>query len=107
MDLHSHTVSDSATASPPAAKIDSDVFFGSIGKENDITIIGFDGQDSGKKAIKEGKIYADPIQHPDRMGRETVSAIMAYFKGEKVEPETLIPATLYRKSDAMADKSLK
>ena len=33
MDLHSHIVSDWATASPPAAKADRDVFFGSIGRE--------------------------------------------------------------------------
>ena len=36
--------------------------------ENSIKIIGFDGQKEGKVAIKEGKIYADPIQFPDQMG---------------------------------------
>ena len=33
-----------------------------------MTIIGFDGQPEGKKAIRDGKIYADPIQFPARMG---------------------------------------
>jgi len=40
-------------------------------------LIGFDGQPEGKRAIKEGKIYADPVQFPDRIGRETARAIVA------------------------------
>ncbi len=71
------------------------------GKADQVKIIGFDGQPEGKKAIAEGKIYADPIQHPDKIGRETARAIVRYFKGEAVEPQILIPTNLYRKADAL------
>src|SRR5262249_22224027 len=49
-------------------------------KEDRIKIIGFDGQPEGKLAIKEGKIYADPIQFPDRMGIEAVKAIVTHAR---------------------------
>ena len=32
-----------------------------------ILIDGYFGEKAGKQAIKEGKIFADPIQYPDRM----------------------------------------
>ncbi len=72
-----------------------------------IVIVGFDGQPEGKQAIKEGKIYADPIQFPDKMGVQIVEAIIAHSKGEVLPPQILIPTSLYRKADAEADASLK
>ena len=75
-------------------------------KADQVIIVGFDGQPEGKQAIKEGKIYADPIQFPDRMGIEVVNAIVAYSKGEAVPPQTLIPTKLYRKEDALNDPNL-
>lgn len=77
------------------------------GKTEQIKIIGFDGQPDGKQAIKEGKIYADPIQYPDKIGAMTFAAIMSYFAGEDVPAEQLIPTGLYRRADAMKDPSLK
>jgi ribose transport system substrate-binding protein len=77
------------------------------GKADQIVLIGFDGQPEGKQAIKEGKIYADPIQFPDRMGVEIVKAIVKHFKGEKLPPELLIPTSLYRQADALKDPELK
>ena len=76
------------------------------GKATQVGIIGFDGQPEGKEAIRDGKIYADPIQFPDRMGVEIVSAIVRYSRGETLEPKTLIPTSLYRKADAERDASL-
>ena len=76
-------------------------------REDKIKIIGFDGQLDGKQAIKDGKIFADPIQHPDKMGRQIVQLIMKYQAGEKFETETLIPATLYTKTEADQDPALK
>jgi len=75
-------------------------------KESQVRIIGFDGQLEGKQAIKEGKIYADPIQFPDQIGRRTVEAIVKHFAGETVPPEILIPTALYRKADADKDSKL-
>lgn len=77
------------------------------GKADAVTIVGFDGQTEAKQAIKEGKIYADPIQFPDRMGIEAVNAIVAHSKGKEVLAENLIPTKLYKKADADADPSLK
>lgn len=77
------------------------------GKTRQIVIIGFDGQPEGKQAIKDGKIYADPIQFPDKMGVEIVRAIIAHSKGETLPPQMLIPTKLYRKADGEKDPSLK
>jgi ribose transport system substrate-binding protein len=77
------------------------------GKADQIKIIGFDGQPEGKQAIKEGKLYADPIQFPERIGKETFNAFLKYMNGEEVPKQLLIPTALYRKADAMKDASLK
>ncbi|QDU61898.1 D-ribose-binding periplasmic protein precursor [Planctomycetes bacterium Pan216] len=76
------------------------------GKADEVTIVGFDGQPMGKQAIKEGKIYADPIQFPDKIGAMTMDSIVRYFNGEEVPPEQLIETALYRKEDARQDNSL-
>ncbi|HEV3341731.1 MAG TPA: substrate-binding domain-containing protein [Pirellulales bacterium] len=77
------------------------------GKTEQVQIIGFDGQPEGKQAIKDGKIYADPIQFPDKMGQQVVDAILRYSKGEDLPPQMLIPTSLYRKADAERDPELK
>jgi ribose transport system substrate-binding protein len=79
----------------------------SAGKSDQVKIIGFDGQPEGKQAIKDGKIYADPIQFPDKMGIETARTIMKHFEGEEVPAERLIPTSLYRKADADRDPGLR
>ena len=76
------------------------------GLEDRVKIIGFDGQPEGKRAIRDGKIYADPIQFPDRIGRKTMELILAYLNGEEVPSEHLIPTKLYRQADALADPEL-
>jgi len=77
------------------------------GRLGQVKIVGFDGMPEGKQAIKAGKIYADPIQFPDRLGRESVQGIVKYLAGEDVPPTVLIPTALYRKKDAEADPKLK
>lgn len=77
------------------------------GKADSVIIVGFDGQPEGKQAIKDGKIYADPIQFPEKMGVEAVRSIIAHSKGKEVPAENLIPTQLYRKSDAEQDPQLK
>ena len=77
------------------------------GQAGKVMVIGFDGQLQGKQAIKDGKIYADPIQFPDRIGRETVLAIVRHFEGEDLPAEILIPTALYRKADAEQDPALR
>lgn len=77
------------------------------GKADQIKIIGFDGQPEGKKAILDGKIYADPIQHPDQIARETAKAILRHFAGDPPPAQILIPTALYRLKDAQADPAFK
>ncbi|MBN1345718.1 MAG: substrate-binding domain-containing protein [Phycisphaerae bacterium] len=77
------------------------------GKADQIVLLGFDGQPEGKQAIKDGKIYADPIQFPDRIGTKTIEAIVKHFAGEEVPKEILIPTALYRKADGLKDPELK
>lgn len=72
------------------------------GKAGTIKVVGIDGQPEGLQAIKEGKIYADVIQHPDEIGRKAVETIVKYMAGEQVPPEILIAANIYRQQDAMA-----
>ncbi len=77
------------------------------GKAQQVKIIGFDGQPEGKQAIKDGKIYADPIQFPDKMGDQIVDAIVRHSKGETLPPQILIPTSLYRQADAAKDTELQ
>lgn len=78
-----------------------------VGKTDQVRIVGFDGQRDGKVAIKEGKIYADPIQFPKKMGVETMEKIRKYMDGEDFEPVTLIPTALYTQEDALQDPELQ
>jgi ribose transport system substrate-binding protein len=76
------------------------------GKTDQVTLIGFDGQLEGKQAILEGKIYADPIQFPEKMGIVTVQNILKYLDGEPFETVQLIPTVLYRQADAQQDPEI-
>lgn len=77
------------------------------GKADQIKIVAFDGQPEGKQAIKEGKIYADPIQYPDQIGILTAQSIVKYLQGEELKAEQLIPTGLYRQADGLKDPELK
>jgi len=77
------------------------------GRQDQVVIIGFDGQPDGKQAIKEGKIYADPIQFPDKIGVNTMRAILRYFDGEHLPPTDPIATDLYRRADALKDPELR
>ncbi len=77
------------------------------GKADQVKLIGFDGQKEGKQLIKAGKIYADPIQYPDRIGQMTAKSILDYLAGKEVPKDQLIPTGLYRQVDGQADPELK
>lgn len=77
------------------------------GRAEQVVIVAFDGQLEGKQAIKEGKIYADPIQFPERMGVITVQNIVKYLDGEPFEENQLIPTVLYKQADAERDPELQ
>ena len=77
------------------------------GMEGKVTIVGFDGEKAGKQAIKDGKIFADPIQYPDEMACITMDSILKYIDGREPEKLIKIPAKLYYKEDADKDPDLK
>lgn len=77
------------------------------GRLSRVKVVGFDGMPEGKMAIRNGQIYADPIQFPDRIGRTAVQQIRKYLDGDDVPPQVLIPTALYRKADADKDPTLK
>lgn len=74
--------------------------------QEQIKVIGFDGQNIGKIAIRDGRIYADPIQFPRKMGELSAQHIEDYFAGEEVPAVHMIPPKLYFQADALADDSL-
>lgn len=76
------------------------------GREDAVQVVGFDGTREARRAIRDGQIYADVIQHPGDIGRRTVQAIVSYMNGEQVQDEILIPASLYTQQDAQADPML-
>lgn len=76
------------------------------GRTAQVVVVGFDGQPEGKEAIRAGKIFADPIQFPVKMGEQVVDAILRHSKGEDLPGEMLIPTSLYRKADAEGDPEL-
>ena len=77
------------------------------GKLAKVKVVGFDGMPEGRSAIKAGKIYADPVQFPDVIGKTAVRNIVRYLAGDDVPKETLIPTQLYRQADAAKDAKLK
>jgi len=77
------------------------------GLQDQVTIIGFDGELAGKEAILAGKILCDPIQFPKKMGQRTIELMMQHFNGEEVPPEELIPSQLYYRADAEKDPELQ
>ncbi len=77
------------------------------GKTGKIKVIGFDGMLEAKQAVKDGKIYADIVQFPDKIGEKTIQGIASYMAGEKLPPVTLISAAIYKKAEADKDTKLK
>ncbi len=75
--------------------------------QDQIKVIGFDGQKIGKLAIRDGRIFADPIQFPKLMGQLSGEYMKAYFAGQEVKPIHMIAPKLYFQADAMADPSLQ
>jgi ribose transport system substrate-binding protein len=74
------------------------------GRQARVKIIGFDAVPEARKAIADGKIYADVVQQPRVIGTTTIGAVAAYMSGREVPPEILIPCQLFKQADAQADQ---
>jgi ribose transport system substrate-binding protein len=73
------------------------------GREKQVKVIGFDGTKQGRDAIREGKIYASPIQFPDRMGKRLVQNVFAHLTGKEFKQVDLVPTEIYRQEDALEE----
>lgn len=77
------------------------------GKTDQVKIVGFDAQPEARRAVKDGRLYATIVQYPRKIGSTVADAVHRHLVGKKVEPEILIPVTIYRKAEAEADPTLK
>jgi ribose transport system substrate-binding protein len=76
------------------------------GKQEQVTVIGFDASPAGKQAVFEKKLYDSPQQFPRRMATETVQAFVRYLEGEEfTEKKAFIPCEHYYYEDAAKDES--
>jgi ribose transport system substrate-binding protein len=75
------------------------------GKQNQITIIGFDASPAGKQAVFEKQLYDTPQQFPREMAKGTVAAFVKYMNGEEVARLTFIPCAHYYYEDAVSDET--
>lgn len=74
------------------------------GKQDQIVVVGFDGQPIGKDGVRDGKLFDTPTQFPDTMAIEVVKAIVKHFDGKEIEPKSMLIKTApYRKADAEKD----
>ena len=70
------------------------------GKSGKVIVVGFDAVPEARAAIKAGKIYADVIQKPYEIGKQTMEAVKTYISGGTVSPVVLIPCALFTQQDA-------
>ncbi len=70
------------------------------GKVGEVKIIGFDAVPEARKAISEGRIFADVIQQPKKIGQSTIAAVKTYLSGGAIEPTILIPCDLFSQPNA-------
>jgi ribose transport system substrate-binding protein len=65
-----------------------------------VTIVGFDGDFAGLKAVRDGTIDATMTQQTQRMGRMAVQTAQTLIDGGKVPGQQLVPAFLTTKANA-------
>lgn len=65
-----------------------------------IAIVGYDATPEARAAITKGEMYGDAVQHPDRIGKETIDAIHAYFAGKHVPKRIDVPVGTFTKAGA-------
>jgi ribose transport system substrate-binding protein len=65
-----------------------------------VTIVGFDGDFAGLRAVRAGKVDATMTQQTQRMGRMSVTSALALMHGKPVPKQQLLPAFLTTKANA-------
>jgi ribose transport system substrate-binding protein len=67
---------------------------------SNIAVVGYDATPEARTAIKNGQMYGDAIQYPDKIGALTIDAIHDYFAGKKVAAHVAVPVGTFTKADA-------
>ncbi len=67
---------------------------------SNVAVIGYDATAEARTAIKNGQMYGDAIQYPDKIGALTIDAIHDYFTGKKVPARVEVPTGTFTKADA-------
>ena len=66
------------------------------GKEEQVSVVGFDASDEEQTAIKDGGCYkASIMQFPDKLGETCVEAVEKTLNGEKVDEEIGVEVGVY------------
>ena len=71
------------------------------GGERKCVIVGFDGTDEGRRAIKEGRIEASLTNNPSQMGKFAVKYALMAIKKEKVPSITLLKNDIITKDSLL------
>ncbi|MBO0445158.1 D-ribose ABC transporter substrate-binding protein [Enterococcus ureilyticus] len=64
--------------------------------KKDVLVIGFDGNEDGVKAVKDGTMAATVAQQPVEMGKLALQAAYDHFEGKKVESKIDSPLELMK-----------
>jgi len=67
---------------------------------HEVTIVGFDGDYAGLKAVRDGTVDATMTQQTQKMGRMAVQSARTLIDGGKVPAQQLVSAFLTTKEDA-------
>lgn len=66
---------------------------------SNIAVIGYDATPEARTAIKNGQMYGDAIQYPDKIGALTIDAIHDYFSGKRVPARVEVPTGTFTKAN--------
>jgi ribose transport system substrate-binding protein len=70
------------------------------GRAGQVFIVGFDGTDEARQAIRAGKLHADVVQQPGRMAELAVAAVRDHLAGTPVPPRIVAELTTCTAADA-------
>ena len=75
------------------------------GRQEQVTVVGFDASPAGKQAVFEKKLYDSPQQFPRKMAAGTVDAFVKYLEGEEVPKKIFIPCEHYYYETSVSDEA--
>ena len=78
-----------------------------VGRTGRVRVVGFDAQLFAREAVRDGTLYATIVQYPRKIGATVAERVHRHLVGKKVEPEILIPVSIYRMADADEDPLLE